>query len=216
MGYYLLDTEIATPQAITDITSIVSGEAFGEPILSFINYMIINAESITSVEVFGIPQLNQTILPESILSGESFGDITVGNGVRTIYAFRISSAESFGIPSLTMQIRHSSILSSESFGNPRVGHIADEPFEKSKQTLSNWKPIKQEVGNKSMIGETIWDLGLTSWDNGNTHWDAIEGSTDIMKKINPSSTFSTKGRQSNSNFNKSKQSATSFNKVKEL
>ncbi len=215
MGYFLLDTTTIPPQTITDITSITSAETFGEPICTLLNYLTINTESITSLETFGIPQLNQNILPESIISAEVFGDLVIGNGDRTIYPVRIASGELFGVPKLTMYILPTSITTAQAFDNPTIGFYIDEPFEKSKQRTSNWKAIKQEIGNRSMIDETIWDYALTIWDNGSTHWDAITDSVDIMKKINPSTTFVTQSKQGSTTFNKNSQRSTSFTKIKE-
>lgn len=132
-----------------------------------------------------------------------------------IYAYRIPSAESFGIPTLTMTINPASITTGEAFGSPAIRSYTDEPFEKSKQVIQNWEPIKQEVGSQYLIDETIWDLALTVWDSDMTHWDAITEFTDTMEKNFPASVFTTQSKQSSTVFNKNKQGATSFTKIKE-
>ena len=114
-----------------------------------------------------------------------------------------------------MYVNPSSILTGEAFNNPLVGYYADEPFEKSKQRTSNWKPIKQAIGSTNVGGETIWDVGFTTWDGRYTHWDGLNDHRDIMRKITPTTTFITQNKQGSTTFNKNKQGATSFTKIKE-
>jgi Na+-transporting NADH:ubiquinone oxidoreductase subunit NqrD len=76
----------------------------------------LDASGIGSSESFGSAQLDLTIFPDGLVSGEAFGTTTVEAGDQFISPTGMSTSEAFGTSAITLYLDPTGIGSSESFG----------------------------------------------------------------------------------------------------
>lgn len=97
-------------------SSIASGEAFGT---AQVNFTILPS-SVASGENVPSPTLVSIIEPSAIGSGEAFGTATLAMGAITVTPSSIVSGEAFGTTQVNFVLLASSIASAEAFGTPQV------------------------------------------------------------------------------------------------
>jgi hypothetical protein len=105
------------------VSSIVTGEAFGQPSISF-NAIALSVSAIASGEAFGQVTIDTTrqLFPSGIPSLEAFGLCSVSAGSVTISTLGIASGEAVGVVSIAAgtYVRPDGITSVEALGQPEV------------------------------------------------------------------------------------------------
>lgn len=91
--------------------------------------------------LWNIPLPNESdIRPDSILSSESFGRVTISSGQTSITPDGIESAESFGLAIVVSEwiLQMSGIPSGEAFGTPTIGLVWDQFCDFESNLCSGW------------------------------------------------------------------------------
>lgn len=134
-GMYAIYALVVTNQTLSAVGNIGTAEVFGTTTVSQSSVVALSA--IPSQEAFGVSQVNQSLLLESINSLEDFGISVVQRGSVILALPGVVSQETFGSPLITQAylVTLSSIPSAESIGSlsinrtlPLIGIPSIEAF----------------------------------------------------------------------------------------